>query len=75
MELDTMTDVDWNVIVAFAENDMNSQRTADYLYMHRNNVRYHLMKVYRLTGLDPKKFCDLVKLLYIFNQKGGVKNG
>ena len=67
--IDCLTDVDWNVIVGYAGNDMNISKTADNLFMHRNNVDYHLMKVYRLTGLDPKKFSDLIKLLYLFNQE------
>lgn len=33
------------------------------VFMHRNNVVYHIGKVKKLTGLDPTVFYDLVKLV------------
>ena len=58
-----LTDLDREIVQAFADNDMNVARTAEAVYMHRNSVNYHLDKVKRLTGLNPCKFYDLVKLV------------
>lgn len=58
-----ITDVDMKVVRGFAENDMNSAKTAEALFMHRNTITYHLDKVKYVTGLNPYKFYDLVKLV------------
>ena len=66
MRLDTMTDVDWNVIVAFAKNDMNSQRTADSIYMHRNNVIYHIGRICDIFSLDLEDPGQRLRLLLLY---------
>ena len=58
-----VTDLDMEIVQAFADNDMNVATTASSLFLHRNTVTYHLQKVERLTGLSPFKFYDLVKLV------------
>ena len=62
--MELLTDVDREVLRGYAENDMNISRTAAALYMHRNGVCYHLAKVQRITGLNPKKFEDLSRLVW-----------
>lgn len=58
-----MEEIDRKVIECLAKNDMNITATGNELFMHRNTAVYHLEKVKRETGLDPRKFYDLVKLL------------
>ena len=65
MNLTNLTDLDVQVILAFAENNMNASQTSNSLFMHRNTVVYHLDKVKRKTGLDPCNFYDLMKLIEI----------
>lgn len=58
-----MKETDKLLLRAFAAHDMNATSTADALYMHRNSVLYRLGVIKRRTGLDPRKFYDLIKLL------------
>lgn len=67
-----LTKLDKDIVLSLADNDMNVSKVARALYMHRNNVIYHLRKVKSLTGLDPMKFYDLCKLIQMI---GGSENG
>ena len=58
-----LSDVQKETIKAFAECDMNASKTAEHMYMHRNAVIYNLNEIKRKTGLEPRKFYDLIKLL------------
>lgn len=58
------------IVLLMAECNMNIAETARRAYTHRNNVEYHLGKIKRETGLDPKNFYDLVKLLETINTPG-----
>ena len=58
-----LTKLDWQIVKTYADNDMNMAETARRSFMHRNAIEYHLGKVKRHTGLDPKRFYDLVKLI------------
>lgn len=60
-----MSDKDAEVIRAMAGCDMNMAEASRALFMHRNNVVYHVNKIRNETGLDPRRFCDLVELLEI----------
>lgn len=51
------------ILEAFAAHDMNATCAANALYMHRNSLLYRLNVIHRETGLNPRKFYDLVKLL------------
>ena len=51
------------MIRTYADCDMNQVQTAKILYVHKNTVQYHLDLIKRKTGLNPKKFSDLVELL------------
>lgn len=57
-----LQEIDAHIIKAMADFNMNVSRAACSLYMHRNTVVYHLDKVKRQTGLDPRRFYDLVEL-------------
>ena len=43
--------------------NMNIGEVSRQLFMHRNTVTYHLDKVKRQTGLDPRRFYDLIELV------------
>ena len=58
-----ITQLDMDVLVAFAENGMVASRVARQLFMHRNTVEYHLEKVKTKTGLDPRNLFHLAELL------------
>ena len=59
-----MTEVQKKIIKSYAGNDMSVNATAIELHYNRNNVKYHLTKIKKETGLDPRKFYDLCKLLF-----------
>ena len=59
----TMNKEDAHIVVAMANHSMNIGEVSRQLFMHRNTVTYHLDKVKRQTGLDPRRFYDLVELV------------
>lgn len=40
----------------FFENDLNVSETSRKLFVHRNTLVYRLEKIYKITGLDLRKF-------------------
>ncbi len=52
---------DLQTIYAFFENDLNSSKTAQKLFLHRNTLIYRLEKYQKLSGLDIRKFEDAVR--------------
>lgn len=59
----TLDGFDYRVILMFAEYNMRSTETSQCLDVHRNTIEYRLNKIKRITGLEPRKFYDLVKLV------------
>ena len=57
------------IIVALADNSMNVSDTARNTYLHRNTVEYHIAKIRKKTGLNPKCFYDLCKLIQMVKRK------
>jgi carbohydrate diacid regulator len=51
-----------NTVAKFFENNLNTSETARQLYIHRNTLLYRIEKIFRLTGLDLKRFDDAVLL-------------
>ena len=43
-------------IQSFFENNLNVSETSRKLFVHRNTLVYRLEKIYKLTGLDLRKF-------------------
>lgn len=58
-----MNKEDAHIVVAMANHNMNVTNVARAIFMHRNTATYHLDKVKRQTGLDPRRFYDLVELV------------
>lgn len=69
-----MNQIDIEVILAFADSNMNASSAARKMYVHRNTVEYHLAKVRSETGLNPKEFRGLAKLLTMI-EEGSTENG
>lgn len=63
-----MEDRDKELIKAYAENDMDMCKTGRQYYMHHNSIRYHFQKIKRETGLEPRHFYDLIKLLKMIGE-------
>ena len=59
----TLSTIDWKIVKAYADNNMEAAKTARVLYVTTNSVVYHLHKVSFVTGLNPYKFYDLVELI------------
>lgn len=56
---------DIDLIIAFANNNMDLSKTARKSFMHRNTAVYRLSKIKRNTGLNPRRFYDLFQLLQL----------
>lgn len=66
-----MNDLQKSVIIAFAENGMNVEKTARVMHYHRSNIIYHLENVEKKTGLNPRNFFDLIKLYELATGEAG----
>lgn len=60
---DTLTQHQYNIIRALAEHDMRQSRVADAMHYSDGTITHHVKRIEKLTGLNPTKFYDLVKLL------------
>ena len=56
---------DVDVIIAFANNDMNYTRTARELDIDHRTVYRRLDSVHKRSKLNPHRFRDLVRLVQI----------
>jgi carbohydrate diacid regulator len=62
---ETITAVNLECLAAYAHANMNVSVASEKVFRHRNTVEYHLEQVKKKTGLDPKNFFDLAKLMEI----------
>lgn len=51
------------VIVAMSNSRLSGREAARRLNYHHNTIYYHVNNIMRDTGLDPRDFHDMVKLL------------
>lgn len=58
-----MNKKDAHIVMAMANHNMNVTDVARAIFVHRNTVLYHLGKVKQQTGLDHRRFYDLVELV------------
>ena len=58
-----MNKEDAHIVIAMAYQNMNVTDFASAIFAPRNTVLYHLDKVKQQTGLDPRRFYDLVELV------------
>ena len=64
-----LNELDWKVLLAYADCDMNAERAAKQLHMARGTVCYHLDKIRDETKYSPYVFYDLIELVQIANAK------
>ena len=48
-----------------AKCNMSSRKTAEEIFLSPGDVDYHLRMIEIKTGLNPRVFVDLVKLLFL----------
>lgn len=60
-----LRDIDYLIIKKMAENDMSIKQTAKSVFMSHTGCDARTKIIKRITGLNPKKFYDLVKLLEV----------
>lgn len=58
-----MTAQDAEIILAFADNNLNVSQTAKAMSYSRSAVVYHLEKIKDETGLEPMNFWNMVNEL------------
>lgn len=69
-----MTEKQAEIILAYAECNMNAVAAGRMIYMSEANVFYHLTKIRKQTGRNPKRFFDLCYLVGIAAQRLGGAN-
>ena len=63
------------IILAYAESNMNAVATGRKVCMSESNVSYYLSQIWKQTGKNPKRFYDLCCLVGIAAQRfGGANN-
>ena len=60
-----MTNMDAEIILALADNNMNVSEASRKIFVHRNTLNYHFKKILKETGLNPCNFYDLSALVPI----------
>lgn len=60
--LDTLPDNERKLLKTYFSCDMSLKQTCDELYLHKNTLQYHLDKIWKLTGYNPRRFQDAVVL-------------
>ena len=63
MNCSELTQQECELLQSVAENDLNITAAAEAAFLHRNTVVYHLKRIENKTGLNPRNFFDLAKLL------------
>ena len=58
-----MTITQAEIILTLARNNINVAATAREMFMHYNNIHYHIRMIRRNTGLNPQNFDDLNELV------------
>ena len=64
-----LTEVQEQIIVTMCDNGLNMSKTGRALYMTASNVNVHCNKIKRKTGLDPRDFWEMQKLLELMKGK------
>ena len=70
MAIKELTEVDRECVLAYAKCGMQVSEAARQLVYHRNTFVYHLDQVKAKTGLDPRDFFDLIKLVQMCQGEG-----
>ena len=57
-----LSSFDLEILSAYANNNMKTVNTANALACDKRTVVKHLVSINKKTGLNPRRFWDLVKL-------------
>lgn len=63
VNMEGLTEFDKECVLMYAKCDMSTVSAGKSLFIHPNTLVYHLKQVHKKTGLNPRKFFDLVKLM------------
>lgn len=63
--------IDYLIVKAMAENDLCVAKAAKSVFMSTSGCNARTKIIKRMTGLNPTKFYDLVKLLEVCEQWKG----
>jgi DNA-binding PucR family transcriptional regulator len=66
-----VTELQAEIIIALADNNLKIAEVARKIYMHRSTVVYHIKKIHRITGKNPLDFRDMCELLPIARRTFG----
>lgn len=69
--MDGLNEIDVQIIRAMSECDMKVQAVADKLHYVRQTIGYHIRRIHRVTGLNPRGFFDLQELLKMVGGSNG----
>ncbi len=61
--MNKLSEAQKSVLRALADNDLKTCAAAKALYYSYNTILYHIKEIKNKTGMDPRCFWDLVKLL------------
>lgn len=64
-----LSSLDVEVIRELATCSLNVEEVSRKIYRCRHSVEYHIRKITRITGLDPRKFYDLRELLKMVGER------
>lgn len=67
-----LADKDRKILDVYFSCDCRLKEASEKLFIHKNTLQYHLDKVHKMTGYDPRSFRDGV-LLYLGLQLRGRK--
>lgn len=70
-----LSEFERRIIIAFADNDMRIAQVSRMFHYNDATITYHFERVHKRTGLNPRKFHDLVRLIqYIRAADSGVSS-
>lgn len=64
-----LTACETEIIIRMADCNLNAKKVAEQMYLARSSLIYHIDNLTKKTGLDARKFYDLVKLLDLLEKK------
>lgn len=67
--IDALGDTLTSTLVSFLIRNLNMQRTAESMHLHRNTLAYRLDRIRAIAGKDPRRFSEAVELcLVLFSE-------
>lgn len=57
-----MTEVQKEIVLKMCDCNMKIVAVAREMHYYHENIRHHIRKIKEKTGLDPRRFYDLIKL-------------